>query len=116
MSVRLCNRGFAEGFIEGLARPRSWHGCRVLDWEKAAEICKSQDQEVYAGLAEDWDYTCGLIYDGKNFVKGVYEPYIKSIWATPVIVIGGKFGEPQECWKPADDNDGVHMPEWWCKQ
>ena len=55
--------GFIDGMFFGRGR-KAADGPKVLDWERAAEVCASTDEPVWAGLAEDWEYTHGLIGDG----------------------------------------------------
>jgi len=66
----------------------------VFDWIKAAKlIIENPDSIIRAGLAGDWEYTGGTIWDN-------YEPvseyvYLASTWATPKIEI---YGCKQDCY------------------
>ena len=74
---------------------------KVFDWKKAAEIIKENNiQNAFAGLDEDWSATSGAILSkGKPF-KG--DCYLRSLWATPVLIAdGGHY----ECWVE-------NHPEW----
>lgn len=74
---------------------------KVFDWDKAAKIIKEEQPKlVYAGLAEDWEWTGGLIYKNGKPVKNEYT-YLASRWATPVLILDG---EEIECYQP----DGYH--------
>lgn len=113
--MELSNLGFTEGMIVGPSMSKNPNGPRVLDWQRAAEICKSTNFPVVAGLAEDWTETSDVIYDGQNFVDPEYA-YVKSDWATPTILICDEACEPQECWKLATDEDSPNCPNWWTTQ
>ena len=62
---------------------------RVFDWTKAAHLIKEQKPDVAeAGLAGDWEYTGGIIYeDGKPDKKSY--TYLASLWAIPQIKLDG---------------------------
>jgi hypothetical protein len=60
----------------------------VFDWIKAAKlIVENRNCIIKAGLAGDWDYTGGIIWENgepaSNYV------YLASTWATPEIEIAG---------------------------
>ena len=60
---------------------------KVFDWDKAAQIIKEKNPEyAEAGLFEDLEYTCGLIYKNEKPVYDSYT-YLASTWATPVLKI-----------------------------
>lgn len=74
---------------------------RSFDWEKAARIIKEKKPIVAeAGLAEDWYWTGGTIWENDGPVYG--QPYTSSYWATPVLVCDG---EQQECWTMGPKQD-----------
>lgn len=62
---------------------------KVFNWDEAGRILRERGLErryASAGLAEDWDFTGGSIFaDGQIVSDG--SPYIKSAWATPVLVL-----------------------------
>lgn len=62
----------------------------VFDWDKAAEIIK-KEKPTYAsaGLAEDWEWTGGLIYKQGKPITDEYT-YLASTWAVPQLNIDGK--------------------------
>ena len=55
----------------------------VFDWDKAAQLIREKrPQSASAGLAGDWEYTGGTIYeDGKPYMDSY--TYLASTWATP---------------------------------
>lgn len=60
---------------------------KVFDWDKAAKIIKEkQPKTAYAGLAEDWEYTSGKIYEDGETIRTEYT-YLASTWATPVLIL-----------------------------
>ena len=68
---------------------------KVFDWDKAAQIIKEKNPEyAEAGLFEDLEYTCGLIYKNEKPVYDSYT-YLASTWATPVLICDD---EIMECW------------------
>ena len=70
---------------------------KVFDWHKAARIIvKYNAKKAKAGLAEDWFWTGGIIFEDEP-VENEYA-YLASVWATPIIVLN-------------DDEDGI---ECWC--
>lgn len=69
---------------------------KVFDWEKAAQIIKERKPETAsAGLAEDWEWTGGLIYKNGKPVRNEYT-YLAFRWATPVLILDG---EEIECYQ-----------------
>lgn len=65
---------------------------KVFDWAKAARIIKEQNiTDAYAGLAEDWGWTSGIIFqDGKVVPQNKTYTYLASTWATPQLLINHK--------------------------
>ena len=63
----------------------------VFDWDKAAQLIRERKpQSASAGLAGDWEYTGGIIYeDGKPVPKESTYVYLSSNWATPELEIDG---------------------------
>ena len=78
----------------------------VFDWEKAARLIKGKQPKVAsAGLAEDWGYTGGEIWqDGKPTPKDDTYVYLASTWATPEIDLDG---EREDCYKMQSET-----PNW----
>ena len=105
--------GFTEEMLFGMNRV-ALDGAKVLDWERAAEIGASTDEPVWAGLAEDWDLTHGMIWDGKSRI--VDYVYVFSRWATPVVVIGDEWGEGIECFAVASPESSSDYPDWWLEE
>ena len=89
----------------------------VFDWAKAARlIVEAGCKEASAGLASDWEYTGGAIYEeGKPVTSEERSTYLASSWAHPQICIGDRHGdgELQECWVLAADTDGWHEHTFW---
>lgn len=109
--MRTRSMGFAEGMLYGMGRTAQ-DGAKVLDWDRAAEVCSASEVPVYAGLAEDWDCTSGMIWDGEKQVRDYV--YVSSLWATPVLVVGNEYGgDGIECYKAATDVDSSGYPEQW---
>ena len=70
---------------------------KVFDWDKAAKIIKERKPETAsAGLAEDWFWTGGTIYENGKPVKNEYT-FLASRWATPVLILDG---EEIDCYQP----------------
>jgi hypothetical protein len=78
----------------------------VFDWIKAANIIKERKPEsASAGLAGDWDYTGGTIWeDGKPVDREYSGTYLSSNWATPELEIDGY---RTDCYKMQSE-----VPEW----
>lgn len=90
-----------------------YRGCRsrVFDWHKAARIIKeTKTTEASAGLREDWTFTGGIIYQDGRPVKDSYT-YLKSTWATPVLVYGDE-DLVTECWCWEDECDWDEETKW----
>ncbi|KPG55760.1 hypothetical protein AN916_08325 [Mycobacteroides immunogenum] len=86
---------------------------RVFDWVRAAEIIRDAKPEyASAGLAMDWEYTGGLIYDdGAPVPIDDTYTYLASTWATPELKIDG---DVLDCWTWADESGwdaGTYWPE-----
>lgn len=79
---------------------------KVFDWDKAATLIKeNKPQRAEAGLAGDWEYTGGVIYENGYPVPGedTYV-YLASTWATPQLELDGCV---QNCYKMASE-----VPDW----
>lgn len=107
--MELTSMGFTEGMLFGAGR-KAKDGPKVLDWERAAEFCASKKAPVWAGLAEDWEYTSGLIWDGSRQVRDYV--YVASNWATPVLVIEGR-NNVVPCFRLDDGDAESGYPAWW---
>lgn len=86
---------------------------KVFDWEQAARLIAEHPTEIVdAGLAEDWTYTSGTIWNNGNTpAKGEHiQLYLASTWATPAIEIGGAL---QECWRWASDTPDWDSDTYW---
>lgn len=73
----------------------------VFDWEKAALLIRErQPQVASAGLAQDWEWTGGVIYQNNAPVPAdeTYV-YLASTWATPELSLDG---EIIECYRMRD--------------
>lgn len=77
----------------------------VFDWNKAAQLIKdAKPQVVSAGLAGDWEYTGGMIFENGEVDLDSYT-FLASTWATPEIEIDG---ELQDCFIMQGD-----VPDEW---
>lgn len=62
----------------------------VFDWDKAAKLIKkNKPKRASAGLAGDWEWTGGDIYQHGKPIKSDYI-YLSSNWATPELDLDGK--------------------------
>lgn len=78
---------------------------RTFDWDKASEIiAEKKPKTAHAGLAEDWGYTGGCIFEnGKPVKEDDTYVYLTSNWATPILVLDDD--EEIECWKLGDGRE-----------
>jgi hypothetical protein len=61
----------------------------VFDWDKAAQMIKDSGfKDAVAGLAGDWEWTGGYIFENKKPNMEDYT-YLSSTWATPEISVDG---------------------------
>lgn len=101
---------FDEVIIKGLSlNGVSNNETKYMDWNKVQEIVnENSDSVIYAGLAEDWGYTSGLIYAKGNY----YDGYVHgcSFWATPIVNVDGK---EIECWTYEETEEESDKPDWW---
>ena len=80
---------------------------RVFDWHKAARILKDRmPDEAAAGLQDDLEYTCGIIWEDGKPVLDDYT-FLRSNWAIPVLCIGDR---EIPCWVWDDEENN---PEGW---
>lgn len=84
----------------------------VFDWMKAARlISESGAQEASAGLAGDWNYTCGeILAGGVPVPKEDTYVYLASTWATPEIEING---QTQDCYLMQSETPGWDSDTYW---
>lgn len=76
---------------------------RVFDWEKAARlITEKYCERADAGLAGDWDWTGGTIFEDGEIITDSYT-YLASNWAIPTLIIDGV---EMECFVEYDSDDG----------
>ena len=111
--MKTSSLGFTEGMLYGMGRTAPG-GPKVLDWERAAELCAKSDAPVYAGLAEDWSCTSDIIWDGEKQVRDYV--FVWSSWATPVLVVGDDSDDGTECFRAATQDDPSGYPKWWGKE
>ena len=61
----------------------------VFDWHKAARLIRERKaKSASAGLANDWEWTGGLIFDDSKPNMDDYT-YLASTWAIPEVEIDG---------------------------
>lgn len=108
--MRIKSLGFDEAMLCVMGRTAT-NDPKVLDWERAAELCSASDVPVYAGLAEDWSSTSGMIWDGEKQVRDYV--FVWSSWATPVLVVGDDSDYGTECFRAATEEDPSEYPDWW---
>jgi hypothetical protein len=76
----------------------------VFDWDNAARLIRERKpQTASAGLAGDWEYTGGTIYEDGQPVTDSYT-YLSSTWAEPELEMDGV---TVECWRVESE-----VPEW----
>ncbi len=78
---------------------------KVFDWNKAAFLIKVQKTKIAsAGLEDDWEWTGGIIFDGRPLLAGESYTFLASNHATPQIVIDDV---EYDCWCYQSEH-----PEW----
>lgn len=84
----------------------------VFDWHKAANIAKhNKNATISAGLANDWKWTGGLIFDnGEPVPSDDTYVYLASTWATPEIEVNGN---REDCYIMESDSDGWDSDTYW---
>lgn len=81
---------------------------KYMDWDKAKRlISEHPDSVIFAGLAEDWNNTSGLIYAKGSFYNGYV--YGASCWATPILLIDDV---EYECWTHEETVERAGRPDW----
>lgn len=83
----------------------------VFDWDKAARLINEKNpSNVTAGLAGDWEWTGGTIFEnGEPVLNG--GAYLSSTWATPEISLDG---DVEDCYKM--DGEVQNWDNNWSKQ
>jgi len=82
---------------------------KVFDWRRAAEIIRDERPDhVEAGLAEDWEWTGGVIFSDGKIVDDEYT-YLASNWATPQILINGEY---RDCYVMQGETDWGPKTKW----
>lgn len=104
--------GFAEGMLLGSAMCANSKGSKQVDWDKVKEFVESNKENlesVTVGLAEDWSYTSGEVWNSKEgyIPKENTYVYASSKWATPAMDVEYKSGasETLEVWINGDNSD-----------
>jgi hypothetical protein len=88
---------------------------KVFDWHKAAQILRDERPNyAYAGLAEDWNNTSGLIFrDGKVVLEDDTYTYLASAWATPGILLPGESGVIPCYLLPSENDQNWDSETYW---
>jgi len=83
---------------------------KVFDWDKAAKIIvECGVKGAVAGLSGDFEYTGDqILIDGIPQKEHLY-CYFASTWATPQLLIDGKY---IDCYKMESDTDWDHETVW----
>jgi hypothetical protein len=81
---------------------------KTFDWDRAAQLIRDKKPKIAeAGLAGDWSYTGGVIYNGAP----VYDEYtyLSSMWAIPTLIMDD---EEIPCWSiECEWNENTKWPE-----
>ena len=81
----------------------------VFDWNKAARIiAERKPEQAAAGLAGDWEWTGGTIYEDGKPVFYEYT-FLASTWATPELEIDG---EIMECFLMESKTEWDEYTKW----
>ena len=84
---------------------------KVFDWDKAAKIIKEREPDYAgAGLAGDWEYTGGTIYEEEKPVFDSYT-YLASTWATPELEVDGEIMDCYIMESETEWDSGTTWPE-----
>lgn len=86
----------------------------VFDWDKAAQIIRDEHpDEVVAGLAGDFEYTGGTIYEnGAPVPEEDSYVFLASTWATPQICIDGAY---RDCYRMKSETPNWDAHTYWPK-
>ena len=116
--MKKSNLSYAEGFLGIQARAAKDKPLMVFDWDKAAEIIKSNLEKypnlrAEAGLQGDWEYTGGIIYENKLSVTSDYT-YLASNWAIPTLLLFNGEDEVLEvgCYALKDESRFTSESKW----
>lgn len=109
-NIEKSSMGFTEGMLFGMNVANS--DFKQVDWAKAKIFIgnnKDNISSVSAGLAEDWEYTHGEVWnENEGYIKKE-DTYVYpcSNWATPSLKIEYKDGSEEtiECWIEGDDSN-----------
>lgn len=85
---------------------------KVFDWARAAQRIKETGaKEARAGLAGDWEYTCGpILADGMPVPEDETYVCLASTWATPELELDGM---REDCHKMQSETPGWHAGTYW---
>lgn len=96
--------GFSEGMLYGMGITSNNY--KEVDWKRVKDFIeenKDSLESVYAGLAEDWGYTSGEVWNSNDGYIPQEDTYVYacSKWATPSIEVYYKDGKTSmfECWR-----------------
>lgn len=113
MSARSQNLSFWGPDVQIKGAENKDKPLRVFDWHKAAALIAAALREgpvvAEAGLAGDWAYTGGQIFNegGPNLESYMH---LASTWATPTLVIND---EEVDCWLSEDQAHGWDAKTKW---
>jgi len=106
--MKKINKGHID-FMAPFAMPKPQKhdgGTRQIDWDKLHDyiiLNQINLESVSAGLAEDWTYTSGDVWNKEQGFIPQEETYVygSSTWATPSIEVTDVNGNTEifECWK-----------------
>lgn len=84
----------------------------VFDWIEAAKLIRDHQPRVAsAGLAGDWEWTGGTIYEnGAPVLAEDTYTYLASTWATPELSLDG---DCIDCWVYASETPGWDASTYW---
>lgn len=100
-----------SAFALGAAARARGARMKVFDWSKAAKLLvETGATYAEAGLAEDFEWTGGKIFDdGLPVKEDETYTYLSSNWATPVLVVNG---EEYPCWVDGEDTEWNSDTYW----
>jgi hypothetical protein len=114
------NYSFMEGFYATPARQAAFEGKpqRAFDFDKAAAIIREAYKSdpglrAEAGLAGDWGYTAGVIFENGQPVANQYT-YLSSNWAEPTLMLTASDGTETEiaCFALAEGSRFTSDSKW----
>jgi hypothetical protein len=85
---------------------------KVFDWVQAARIIKERGaKNASAGLAGDWEWTGGDIFEnGAPVPEEDTYAYLASTWATPELNVDG---DVMDCYKMQSETPGWDSNTYW---